>query len=153
MVEIDLEIREQVILKEIQLEKINSVVESLLMEEITSKVPLYVSILITDNAEIAELNRAYREKDGPTDVISFAYHDNEEVSGPVDVLGDIIISYDKIVEQAETFMHSIHREFFYLLIHGLLHLCGYDHLVDEDKKKMRMREEYYYEKLTGYLEK
>ena len=76
----------------------------------------------------------------PTDVISFAYNETENV-GPVNVLGDIIISIDRVKEQAEDYGHSVERELYYVLCHGMLHLLGYDHIDEEDKKIMRKREE------------
>lgn len=100
----------------------------------------YLSLTITTNDGIQEINNIYRGKDMPTDVISFAYNETENV-GPVNVLGDIIISIDRVKEQAEDYGHSVEREFYYVLCHGMLHLLGYDHIDEEDKKIMRKREE------------
>lgn len=100
----------------------------------------YLSLTITTNNGIQEINNIYRGKDMPTDVISFAYNETENV-GPVNVLGDIIISIDRVKEQAEDYGHSVEREFYYVLCHGMLHLLGYDHIDEEDKKIMRKREE------------
>ena len=84
----------------------------------------------------------------PTDVISFAYHDNDEAcTGIFDTLGDIIISLERVDEQRQDYNHSFKREFYYVLTHGLLHLLGYDHIEEEDKKIMRAKEE---EILTSY---
>ena len=101
-----------------------------------------VSVSIVDNRYIHKLNKKYRQIDRPTDVISFAFLDNENnydkilfSPGPV-VLGDIYISLDKAKEQAEEYGHSLHRELSFLFIHGLLHLLGYDHMKIEDKKVM-----------------
>lgn len=100
----------------------------------------YLSLTITTNDGIQEINNIYRGKNMPTDVISFAYNETENV-GPLNVLGDIIISIDRVKEQAEDYGHSVEREFYYVLCHGMLHLLGYDHIDEEDKKRMRKREE------------
>ncbi len=120
----------------------NDVKEVLKMENIESDRPLYISILLTDNQNIRLINRDFRNKDIPTDVISFAYHETEEFDiGPYDTLGDIIISLERVEEQAKEFNHSFNREFHYVLTHGILHILGYDHIKEEDKKIMREREE------------
>ncbi|MFG6148482.1 rRNA maturation RNase YbeY [Halobacillus sp. B23F22_1] len=106
-----------------------------------------LSITFVDNKEIQELNRNYRQKDNPTDVISFAMQELGE--GEVEVqnedlpvlLGDIVISVDKAKEQAEDYKHSLEREFAFLALHGFLHLLGYDHMNEEDEKKMFVRQE------------
>lgn len=101
-----------------------------------------MSVNFVDNREIQELNRNYRQKDSPTDVISFAMQETGEgevnilgLDMPV-ILGDIVISVDRAKEQAEEYGHSIEREFAFLTIHGFLHLLGYDHLTEEDEKEM-----------------
>lgn len=106
-----------------------------------------VSISFVDNDEIQEINRNYRQKDEPTDVISFAMQ--EEGEGEMKILnedmplmlGDIIISVDKAKEQAEDYGHALEREFGFLALHGFLHLLGYDHMNDEDEKVMFNRQE------------
>lgn len=100
----------------------------------------YLSLTVTTNDGIQVINNTYRGKNMPTDVISFAYNETENF-GPVNVLGDIIISIDRVKEQAEDYGHSVEREFYYVLCHGMLHLLGYDHIEEEDKKVMRKREE------------
>lgn len=123
-------------------EKISEYVKALLEDEFDATKPVYVSLLITDNETIQEINRDYRGKDMPTDVISFAYHDGDDFDiGPYDTLGDIVISLDRVEEQSIDYGHSFKREFYYVLTHGLLHLLGYDHIEDEDKREMREREE------------
>lgn len=112
------------------------------LEEIESDRPLYMSILLTDNVNIQIVNRDFRGKDMPTDVISFAYHETEDFDiGPYDTLGDIVISLERVEEQASEYNHSFQREFYYVLTHGILHILGYDHIEEEDKKIMREREE------------
>lgn len=106
-----------------------------------------VDITIVDDEEIHALNREYRNVDRPTDVLSFALDEGEEdepelIDGPEEhLLGDIIISAETAQRQGEEFGHGLEREIVYLAVHGLLHLLGYDHMTDEDKKIMRAKEE------------
>ena len=100
-----------------------------------------VSVALVDNKFIHELNRDYRKIDRPTDVISFAFLDNEDrekeiASGVPVALGDIYISVDKAKEQAQEYKHSLEREMSFLFVHGILHLLGYDHMNEEDEKVM-----------------
>lgn len=106
-----------------------------------------VSVNFVDNKEIQELNRNYRQKDAPTDVISFALQEDGEgevqiigEEAPV-MLGDIVISIDKAKEQAEEYGHPLERELGFLALHGFLHLLGYDHIKQEDEEKMFTRQE------------
>ena len=122
-------------------ERINEFVDLILEHEKLENIEnTYVSFLVTTNDVIRNINNEYRGKDTPTDVISFAYNETENI-GPFDILGDIIISEEKVMEQAEEYGHSAEREFYYVLCHGMLHLLGYDHIDDEDKKVMREKEE------------
>ena len=101
-----------------------------------------LNIVIVDNKKIREINRDYRNKDAVTDVISFAFEEVKDVNyEDVRFLGEIYISYERCVEQAADFGHSVKREFCYLAVHGLLHLLGYDHMNEEDKEVMRALEE------------
>jgi len=105
-----------------------------------------VDITIVTDEEIHVLNRDYRGVDRPTDVLSFALDeetDEPEILGEEaeHLLGDIIISAEKANAQAEEFGHGLNREIVYLAVHGILHLLGYDHMVEEDKIIMRRREE------------
>lgn len=101
-----------------------------------------VSITFVTNEAIHEINRQYRDKDQPTDVISFALEEMGEGEvqiigeGIPRILGDIIISTDRTREQAEDFDHSFERELGFLAVHGFLHLLGYDHMEPEDEKVM-----------------
>ena len=123
-------------------EKVQEIVEYIVNtdNQINKKDEFYVSILITTNDIIRGINKEYIGKDAYTDVISFAYNETENI-GPLNVLGDIIISIDKVKEQAVDYGHSVEREFYYVLSHGMLHLLGFDHIEEEDKKIMRKREE------------
>jgi probable rRNA maturation factor len=105
-----------------------------------------VDITIVDDDEIHQLNRDYRNVDRPTDVLSFALDEDDEdepelMEGQPHLLGDIIISAETATRQAEEFGHGLEREIVYLAVHGLLHLLGYDHMVEEDKVIMRAKEE------------
>lgn len=105
-----------------------------------------VDITIVTDEEIHALNRDYRNVDRTTDVLSFALDEDggepELVGGPeVHLLGDIIISAETAMRQAEEFGHGLEREIVYLAVHGLLHLLGYDHMQEEDKVVMRAKEE------------
>lgn len=124
-------------------EKITKFTDYIVKDEYGSeydKNEYYLSLTVTTNDGIQVINNTYRGKNMPTDVISFAYNETENF-GPVNVLGDIIISIDRVKEQAEDYGHSVEREFYYVLCHGMLHLLGYDHIEEEDKKVMRKREE------------
>ncbi len=104
-----------------------------------------VSIVLADDEFIRQLNRDYRGKDTATDVLSFALDEGEEpeiLDGPQEkLLGDIVISLETAVRQAEDYGHSSEREVAYLTIHGFLHLLGYDHELEQDREQMRSQEE------------
>lgn len=103
--------------------------------------PLF-NITIVDKERIQEINREYRNKDSVTDVISFAFEEYQDFKyDDIRFLGEIYICYERCKEQAEEYGHSIQRELCYLSVHGLLHLLGYDHIKEEDKKVMRALEE------------
>ena len=106
------------------------------------------SVIFVDNNKIQELNRDYRNIDRVTDVITFRLADYEEVMcGKINILGDVYISLDKAKEQSIEYGHSYLRELSFLLIHGFLHLLGYDHMNEEDEKEMFSLQE---EILDGY---
>lgn len=116
-----------------------------------------INILITNNEGIREFNKEYRDMDKETDVLSFP---NVDYDKPADysriseneidylnpdngelMLGDIILSSDRIYEQAEEYGHSIKREFAFLVAHSMLHLLGYDHMVPDEAKIMEEKQE------------
>lgn len=114
-----------------------------------------VSLVLTDNEEIKLLNKEYRNIDSATDVLSFPIYDVEELellknkeSEEEILLGDIVISMEKVTEQSEEYGHSFQRELMYLFVHGMLHLLGHDHLEEDEKKEMRSREEEILEKFA-----
>ena len=107
-----------------------------------------MSLSFVDKNEIQEINKNYRGKDVPTDVISFAL--NDEVESEVNIIGledefnsigDVIICVDIAKEQAEEYNHSFDREIGFLTVHGFLHLLGYDHMTEEDEKEMFEKQE------------
>ena len=133
----------------------------LIMEEVLSQegcpYEAQVNLLITDNEGIHEFNRQYRQVDAPTDVLSFPMidfikeadfsvvdHGEAEFFDPESgelILGDIIISADKVKEQALKFGHSQKREFAFLTAHSMLHLCGYDHMTRAQADVMEQKQE------------
>lgn len=133
---------------------IKKVVAEVLQEEkILHDVDVYVTL--TNDEEIHQINREYRQVDRPTDVLSFPMYEREEIpflkeqkkTEEEEILGDIIISVERVKAQAEEYGHSFERELAYLVTHGMLHLLGYDHMIEEEKKEMRMREEKILEKM------
>ena len=95
------------------------------------------SIVFLNDEEIHNMNREYRGVDRITDVISFAFEDNENLRyNDIRMLGDIYVCIPQMKRQAESYGHSEKRELSFLVIHGLLHLLGYDHMNPKDEKKM-----------------
>ncbi|MGN0158046.1 MAG: rRNA maturation RNase YbeY [Brotaphodocola sp.] len=115
-----------------------------------------INVILTDNAAIQEINREQRQIDAPTDVLSFPMVDFEEESNFDHVedaaedyfnpetgelmLGDIVISVEKVAEQAENYGHSQERELAFLVAHSMLHLCGYDHMDDAEREVMEKKQ-------------
>lgn len=122
-----------------------------------------VNLLLTMNEQIQEMNANFREIDRATDVLSFPMVDYE-VPGEFDfledrddcfnletgelVLGDIVISKEKVISQAEEFNHSIKREYAFLIAHSMLHLSGYDHMEEEERSEMERMQRELMEKLN-----
>lgn len=101
-----------------------------------------LNIVLVNNKRIQKINKEYRNIDAVTDVISFAFEEVNDVNyDDIRFLGEIYISYERCCEQAQEFGHSVRRELCYLAVHGLLHLLGYDHMNEKDKKVMRTIEE------------
>lgn len=108
-----------------------------------------LSLTFVDRDEIHRLNMEYRGVDRPTDVLSFPIYESKEdfikaSQDPLRIfeptLGDIVICMDVAKDQAKDFGHSLERELMYLSCHSILHLLGYDHMIEEDKKVMRSKE-------------
>ena len=127
---------------------------------VEADVPLAVEFVFVDGAEIQRLNREMRNMDKVTDVLSFPTLDGikgqaikgEEHPYEMDeegnlLLGSIAVCCDRAREQAEEYGHSYERELHYLLVHGIMHCLGYDHMTDEEKADMREKEEYILGKL------
>jgi probable rRNA maturation factor len=117
---------------------------------------LYISITLTTPENIQKYNKQYRNLDKPTDVLSFPMFEKDEIDNKIqnkdfeniDILGDMVISIPKVEEQAKEYGHSFERELAYMVVHGFYHLMGYDHMTDEDKSKMRLKEENVLSKLN-----
>lgn len=139
------------------IEQLTYVIEFALKEEEVN-VKCEVSLLFVDNDEIKEINNETRNIDKETDVLSFPmleYSENKvfkeqykdykflasDLDGDELVLGDIVLSLEKALEQSKEYNHSFEREASYLVVHSVLHLLGYDHMKDDEKIIMRKREE------------
>ena len=128
---------------------VQKVIQQCFKEENLENSKLYISIILTTPKHIHEINKQYRNVDKETDVLSFPMFEKEELDEKIkyqnfeheDVLGDIIISIEKVKEQAIEYGHSFEREFSYMIVHGFYHLMGFDHIKEEDKLLMRPKEE------------
>lgn len=149
--------QEKIEVTEELVKELEHTIEFALKEEEVN-IPFEISLLFVDNDEIREINNETRNIDKETDVLSFpmldypkdkvfkdvyknyefdeTYMDGEEL-----VLGDIVLSLEKALEQSKEYNHSFKREASYLVVHSVLHLLGYDHMEDDEKKVMRKREE------------
>ena len=118
-------------------------------EEQLENTKLSITIILTTPENIRKINKEYRNIDKATDVLSFPIFEKDELSQKLqendftyeDMLGDIMISMERVKEQAQEYEHSFEREFSYTLVQGFYHLMGYDHIQEEDKKIMRPKEE------------
>ncbi|GAB6169646.1 rRNA maturation RNase YbeY [Clostridium carnis] len=145
---------------EVKEEFINSLTEvcTFTLNEEKVNLPYQISLLFVDNDEIKEINKETRGIDKETDVLSFPMLDFEEgkvfkdtylgyefdetyMDGDELVLGDMVLSLEKALEQSKEYNHSYEREVSYLVVHSILHLLGYDHMEEDEKKIMRKREE------------
>ena len=128
---------------------INLVVDKCFEVEKLVKLNLYISITLTTPEQIRKINNEFRNIDKETDVLSFPMFEKNELDEMVlngkneipETIGDIVISIDRVKEQAEEYGHSFERELAYMVVHGFYHLMGYDHMVEEDKVVMRAKEE------------
>ena len=137
---------------------IKKVVDKCFEVENLQNTNLYMSITLTNPEEIKTINKQYRKINKATDVLSFPMFEKEELDTMVqdsakkdqvddtenqvrDILGDIVISIQKVQEQAKEYGHSFERELSYMVVHSFYHLLGYDHMTEEDKKEMREKEE------------
>ena len=122
---------------------ISTVIQKCFEVEELQNTKLYINVILTIPRVIREINKKYRNIDKETDVLSFPMFEKDEIRDVVEeeVLGDIIISVDRVKEQAEEYGHSFERELSYMLVHGFYHLMGEDHIEEDDKKVMREKEE------------
>lgn len=132
------------------IELIEKVIDKCFEEEKLKDLNIYISITLTTPKQIRQLNKEYRNIDKETDVLSFPMFEKNEIDAIVEkreekpvteVLGDVIISVERVKEQAIEYGHSFERELSYMLVHGFYHLMGYDHIEEEDKIQMRPKEE------------
>ncbi len=128
---------------------IKKVLEKCFKEEKIEDSKLIITITLTNPQNIQDINKKFRNIDKATDVLSFPMFEKEELEEKIkrqdfkyeDMLGDIVISIDKVEEQAKEYEHSFERELSYMIVHGFYHLMGYDHIEEDDKKIMRPKEE------------
>lgn len=135
---------------------INKVIQECFKEEKLENLNIYISITLTTPNMIRNLNKEYRNIDKETDVLSFPMYEKSEIDEMVEkqeknivqeVLGDVVISIDRVEKQAIEYNHSFERELSYMLVHGFYHLMGYDHIEEKDKIIMRPKEEQILNKL------
>ena len=128
---------------------IEKVLSQCFKEEKLENSKLCVTVTLTTPKTIQEINKQYRNIDRATDVLSFPMFEKDELDKKIqendfeneDILGDIVVSVDKVKEQAIEYGHSFERELSYMIVHGFYHLMGYDHIEENDKKIMREKEE------------
>lgn len=137
-------------------EIINRVLNECFLEENLLNTNMYISVTLTNPENIRNINKEYRNVDKATDVLSFPMFEKDEIQAIIknneyevsDVLGDVVISLEKVKEQAIEYGHSFERELSYMLVHGFYHLMGYDHIEEKDKVLMRPKEEKILQKLN-----
>ena len=137
-------------------ETIKKVLNQCYKEENLEDSKLVITVTLTTPENIQEINKEYRNVDRATDVLSFPMFERDELEKKIqdkdflheDILGDIIISIEKVKEQAEEYGHSFERELSYMVVHGFYHLMGYDHMNDIEKAEMRKKEDNVLNKLN-----
>lgn len=138
---------------------IEKVVTTCFEEENLTNTNLYLNVILTNPETIKQTNQKYRNIDKATDVLSFPMFQKEEIDNLIkestekaevveDVLGDIMISIPRVIEQATEYGHSVERELAYMVVHGFYHVMGYDHIKEEEKVIMRPKEENILNKLN-----
>lgn len=124
---------------------LTKVINKCFEEEKLKNKNLYVNIVLTNPENIRKINKEHRNIDKETDVLSFPMFEKEELEKRKDlnqdVLGDIVISIERVEKQADEYGHSFERELSYMAVHGFYHLMGYDHINEEDRVIMRQKEE------------
>ncbi|OPJ60006.1 rRNA maturation RNase YbeY [Clostridium chromiireducens] len=156
--------QEKLEVKDSLIDQLKKVIEFTLKEEEVN-IECEISLVFVDNDEIKQINNDTRRINKETDVLSFPMLEYEEqkvfkemykdykfsqsdFDGDELVLGDVVLSLEKALEQSKEFNHSFEREASYLVVHSILHLLGYDHMEDDEKKIMRSREEEILNKLN-----
>ena len=133
-------------------ELIYSVITECFNEEKLNEKNLYVNIVLTNPENIKKINNEFRNINKETDVLSFPMYEKNELNQLKncyeDVLGDIVISIERVKKQAIEYEHSFDRELAYMIVHGFYHLMGYDHMTETEKKQMRQKEEKVLKKLN-----
>ena len=135
---------------------IQTVINKCFEIEKLEKLNLYISITLTTPEEIRKINNEFRNIDKETDVLSFPMFEKIEIDNMVmeqnntipETIGDIIVSIERVKQQAEEYGHSFERELAYMVVHGFYHLMGEDHIEEHDKKVMREKEEKILSKLN-----
>ena len=135
---------------------ISKVIEECYKTEGLIESKLIVNITLTTPKHIKELNSKYRNIDKETDVLSFPMFERDEINKKIkekdfeyeDILGDMVISIPRVEEQAKEYGHSFERELADMVVHSFYHLIGYDHIEEDDKKEMRVKEEFILNKLN-----
>lgn len=127
---------------------IRKVVQACFKEENLEETKLYINVILTTPKNIKEINSKFRNIEKETDVLSFPMFEKEEIellkktkNEIPEVLGDIVVSIERVKEQAIEYNHSFERELSYMIVHGFYHLIGYDHIEELDKLAMREKEE------------
>lgn len=129
---------------------IKNIVQTCFEEEQLNDLNFYLSITLTTPEEIHKLNKQYRNVDKETDVLSFPMFEKQEleqiknekrINQVAEVIGDIVISVERVEEQAKEYGHSFQRELAYMVVHGFYHIMGYDHIEEKQKEEMRPKEE------------
>lgn len=128
---------------------IHTVIKKCFEEEGLDKFKIYINIILTNPEEIRKINKEYRNIDKETDCLSFPMFEKEEIeelikqkgNTTLDILGDVVVSIERVYEQAKEYNHSFERELAYMVVHGFYHLMGYDHMEEEEKSIMREKEE------------
>ena len=131
---------------------INQVVEECFKTEDLISTKIYISIILTTPKKIKELNNEYRKINKETDVLSFPMFERDDIPKNIlneieEPLGDIVISVERVKQQAEEYGHSFERELSYMVVHGFYHLMGYDHIEITERNEMREKEEKILKKL------
>lgn len=136
-------------------EIINTVLKECFKTENLNNINVYMSVILTTPEEIRRINKEFRNIDKETDVLSFPMFEKNEIQelskhiGEIpEVLGDIIVSIDRVEEQAKEYGHSFERELSYMIVHGFYHIMGEDHIKEADKIIMREKEENILNKLN-----